>query len=97
MNVVAGMDVDVLVMDDVWFEWPLLNVYMYMFTLPLLPFGQPPVVLCHNLLNIAFWQSNMLLCLSSLTLLIKAQHSLKVTLSKTLAMMVYIHNPLHTA
>ena len=52
---VADMDVDVMVnLDDLWFEWPLYCLYMYLPSLPSQPFRWPPVVLCHSLENLAF-------------------------------------------
>ena len=48
---VPGVDVDVMVLDDVWFEWLLYGMYMYLQSLPRLSFGWPPVVLCHILKN----------------------------------------------
>ena len=49
--VVAIMEVDVLMLDVMWFE--LESVYMYPPSLPLPSFEQSPVVLCLNLLNLA--------------------------------------------
>ena len=72
-----------MVLGGVWFEWPLYDMYMHLLSLHFQPFIWPPVVLCHNLENLAFWHSRMLLCLDYLTLLMKAWHCLKVKSSKT--------------
>ena len=63
-DVVAASFVALLELDDdlevVGLKQSLLVVYMYpsnlppLLPLPLLLFGSPPVVLCHNLLNLAF-------------------------------------------
>ena len=68
------VEVRILEVDGVWFEQPLLIVYMFpptLLPLPLQPFGWPLVVLCHNLLNLAYRHSTILLPLASLTLFMK--------------------------
>ena len=84
---VVGVEVRVLELDGVLFEWPLLISYLFPLTLLqllLLLFVWPPHVFCHNLLNLAFWHSMMLLCLASLTIFINTWHSLKIASSKIL-------------
>ena len=69
---VTGVDMDVSLLTSVQFEQPLYDVYMYPSTLSLPPFGWPSLVLCHNLVSLAFWCSKMLWSLAVLTLFMKA-------------------------
>ena len=62
---VTAMEVNVLMLDGIWFQWLPLP-------LPLLPFGQPPDILCHNLSNLATNFFKVHLCMAYLTLFMKA-------------------------
>ena len=48
---VADVEIDVLMLDGIWFEWLLELICMYSLFLPLSYFEWPSVILCHNLLN----------------------------------------------
>ena len=62
---VAVVEVDVVMLSGIWFEWPLLLVYMYLLSLLLPSFEQPPDVLCHIPLHLANCLSYMYLGLNS--------------------------------